>query len=73
MGHYCMLIHSDTKKVLISIHLPEWIVDLGKLAVFQKGVNQQPLLYWHIQQYLLYRWGIEDMDANPTSLEYWDY
>lgn len=70
-GEYLFIVDADSKRTIGSWQLPQWIIDLGSLAVFQRGVNQQPLLYWQVHAYLLYRFGLHELGPRP-ELEYWD-
>jgi|GEM_PF-3269813 len=70
---YLVLSDIDTHEVLAYITLPEWIIDLDKLSVLQRTVNQLPLLHCQVQQYLLCCWGMDADFPQQNVMEYWDY
>jgi hypothetical protein len=72
-GDYLIISEIGTHDLIAYIALPEWVIDLDKLSILQRTVNQLPLLYSQVQQYLLCRWGMDVDYPQQNVMEYWDY
>jgi len=69
---YIIAWNSTEDELIFAIHLPEWVIDLDKLAMFQRNIMQRPLFYWQIKEYLFLRWGLEDEDSYPMpGMDHW--
>jgi len=69
---YVVAWNSTKDELIFSVHLPEWIIDLDKLAMFQRNVMGRPLFFWQVREYLFYRWGLEDENSFPMpGMDHW--